>query len=144
MTASEMMWSLLHTAAYAGLGVVLLIAGFWLLDLVTPGDLKTAVFRHQARDAAVVSAAHLIATSAVIVSSVAESAEDFQDGIVFTALHGGFGVMMLVASVVLVDLLTPGDLRGSISDDDPQLHAGAVIVAAAELALGAIVAFSIS
>jgi uncharacterized membrane protein YjfL (UPF0719 family) len=143
MTARELLFSLLHTTAYAGLGVVLLVVGFILLDVVTPGDLRTAIFRSQARDAAVVAAAHMIATGSVLVASIAASQDNFRDGFVSTAAHGLLGVILLVAAVVIVDVLTPGDLRGSLSDDDPRLHAGAVIVAATELALGAIVAFPI-
>jgi uncharacterized membrane protein YjfL (UPF0719 family) len=143
MTARELLFSLLHTSAYAALGVVLLVLGFLLLDAVTPGDLRTAVFRTQARDAALVAATHMIATASVLVASIAASDNNFRTGFVSSAAHGLLGVVLLVASVVIVDLLTPGDLRGSLSDDDPHLHAGAIIVAATELAVGAIVAFSI-
>jgi hypothetical protein len=136
--------SLLHSVAYTAVGIGLLVAGFWLLDFATPGDLRAAVFHKHARDAAVVAGAHMIATAAVIAAAILTSDDSFADGIASAAAHGALGIVLLTVSVIVADLLTPGDFRSSLTDEDTGLHGAAIVVACVEIAVAAIIAVSIS
>ena len=140
---TDLFTSLWHTVAYAGVGVLLLVIGFWVLDLVTPGDLRSAVFRFKAVDAGLVAGAHMISMALVIAASINSSEDKFSDGIVSTLAHGLVGVVLLALALILVDALTPENFRESLTDDDPTLSGGAVLMAAVELAVGAVVAVSI-
>jgi uncharacterized membrane protein YjfL (UPF0719 family) len=136
--------SLLHSVAYTVIGMALLVAGFWLLDLATPGDLRAAVFRNHARDASVVASAHMLATALVIAAAIQSSDDRFSDGIVSAAAHGLLGIVLLTLAVILADILTPGNFRESLTDDDPGLSGGSIVVAGVEIAVALIIAVSIS
>jgi uncharacterized membrane protein YjfL (UPF0719 family) len=140
---TDLFTSLWHTVAYTGVGVFLLVFGFWVLDLVTPGDLRSAVFRFKAIDAGLVAGAHMISMALIIIAAIHSSAEKFSEGIVSTFAHGVVGVVLLALALILVDALTPENFRESLTDNDPTLTGGALLMAAVELAVGAVVAVSI-
>jgi hypothetical protein len=136
--------SLLQSVAFTALGIALLIAGFWLLDIATPGDLRAAVFRKHAHDAAIVASAHMFATAIVIAAAIQNSDDKFADGMASAAAHGLLGIVLLTLAVIVADLLTPGNFRESLTDDDAGLSGGSIVVAGVELAVAIIIAVSIS
>ena len=68
-----MLDSILATFAYFGVAAVLLLAGFVVLDLLTPGKLYRAVFVDHHVNAAVIASAQQIALGAVLVTAIVHS-----------------------------------------------------------------------
>ncbi len=133
---------LIATVAYLGVGVVLLILGFYVLDLLSPGRLSTVIMRDRNRNAAVVAAAGMLGLAIVIGTAVLTTNDDFTTGIVTTALFGLVGVLLQAVVFVILDALTPGKLGDVVCD--PEDHPGSYLIAASLLASGIIVATCIS
>lgn len=127
---------------YGAVGITLLVAGFYIIDLLTPGKLGALIMEERSRPAAIITAAGMIAVGAVVTTSIASADGDLGEGLAETASYGGVGVLMMGLSFVIVDVITPGKLGDICHDDD---NPPAVwLVAAAMLAAGAIVSAAIS
>lgn len=133
---------LVRTLAYAGVGVVLLVLGFLLLDKLTPGDLGDQIMVQRQRGATRVAAGGILGLVAVIATAVIRTQDDFTVGIVNTAVFGLVGIVLQGVAFLIVDKLTPGDLGATVSGDDD--HPGTILVAATLFASGILVAACIS
>jgi uncharacterized membrane protein YjfL (UPF0719 family) len=139
---SDLVTGALGGLAYGAVGLVLMALGFLVVDLLTPGQLRDIVWRDRNGNAAVVVAAGLLGTGAIVVTAILTSEDDLGHGLASTATYGILGLVLMALSFVAVDLLTPGKLGDVICD--PQPHPAAYVTAASHLALAAIVAASIS
>lgn len=61
--------SVLLAAVYALVGVLLMAAGFWIFDLLTPGSLQKEIFVHRNVAAGVLAAGVMVALGIVIYAS---------------------------------------------------------------------------
>jgi uncharacterized membrane protein YjfL (UPF0719 family) len=61
--------SVTMAAIYAVLGVLLMAAGFWIFDLLTPGSLQKEIFVHRNVAAGVLAAGVMVAIGIVIYAS---------------------------------------------------------------------------
>lgn len=127
---------------YALLGFVLLVIGFFVLDLLTPGKLGELVVKDRNRNAAIISAAGLLGLSFVVTAAVFQTHDNFVRGMVYTGLFGLVGVALQAVGFVIVDLLTPGKLGDIVVEDST--HPAVWLVAAAQLAVGLMVAAAIA
>ena len=131
-----------RTFAFLGVGVVLLAAGFHVLDLFTPGRLVDLIMTQNNRNAARVAAAAILSLAIVIATAVITTNDDFLYGLVSTAIFGIVGVLLQTAVYFVFDLLTPGNVGDVV--DDPVDHPGSWVLAASLIASGVIVAACIS
>jgi len=132
----------LATLAYAAVGTVVLGIGYAVLDAITPGNLRHLVYTDHNRNAAVLSAANVLAIGAVVTTAIVTSDDDLGRGIADATVYGLLGIALLAASFKVIDWLTPGNL-GEISTD-PQGTPAVFVTAAFQLALGAVLAAAIS
>lgn len=109
-----------YGAAYTALGLALLSLGYWVLDLLTPGHLGRQLEGrgdHQMRSsgAGVVAAAWLLGQGMIIFTAIWTNGDSsFGYAFVSTALFGLMGVLLLAATFLVLDLLTPGKLGDAI------------------------------
>lgn len=132
----------LSTLAFAGVGTVVLGAGYAVLDAVTPGNLRQLVYEHRNSNAAIVAIANLLALAAIVTTAIVTSGDELGRGLLDAATYGGLGIVLLAVSFKLLDVVTPGDLGALVTDERP--HPAAWVTAAFQLALGAVLAASIS
>ena len=132
----------LSTLAYAGVGTVVLAAGYAVLDAVTPGNLRQLVYEHRNRNAAVVAIGNLLALGGIVTTAIVTSGDELGRGLADAAVYGALGIVLLALAFKLVDAVTPGDLGALVTGEDP--HPAAWVTAAFQLALGAVLAASIS
>ena len=129
--------------AYGGLGIVLLVAGFFVIDALTPGRLGQELVERRSANAAIVVGAGLLAIGAVITSSIAASLEDSLIKGLGSALgYGVAGIVLQGVAFKVMDVITPGRLGDVIYDR--QVAPIAVVHAAFSLAVGAMLAASIA
>jgi uncharacterized membrane protein YjfL (UPF0719 family) len=128
--------------AYAAVGTVLMVVGFVVVDLLTPGSLRQLVWADRNSNAVIVLSSGLIGTAAVVVTAILTSDDDFGRGIVSTVGYGLLGLLLMAVSFVVVDLLTPGRLGELLVQSEP--HPAAWVTASAHLSVAAIVAAAIS
>ncbi len=127
---------------YGGVGIVLLALGFLVIDLLTPGNLGELVCVQRNRSAGIITAAGMIAVGGIVATAIASADGSLGEGLAETAGYGGAGVAMLALAFVVIDLITPGRLGDMVQEEGEQ--PAAYMTAAALIAVGAIVAASIS
>lgn len=133
---------MLHTTVYAVLGVALLILGFVLVDLLTPGQLRHQIWAQRNRNAAIYLTTSLLGTGAIVFTAILTTYADLTDGLASTAAFGLLGLVLKAGAFWLVDLLTPHKLGEMIVDT--KSHPAVWVAAAADLAISAIVCASIT
>jgi Domain of Unknown Function (DUF350) len=125
---------------YAVVGLVLMVVGFYAIDLATPGPLRKMVDEGKP-NAIVVSAAGIISMAFIVVLAIFASSGKLAEGLIAAAIYGLVGiaaqvVMMRVATIVI------GIDMNELFESDEYMHE-ALMVAAVQLALGMVVAFAI-
>lgn len=138
----DLLLELLSTLGFAVVGMVILAAGYFMVDLVTPGHLGRHVFVDHNRDAALVLASSLVALGMIVAMAIWTTQGDGWQSIVVALAYGLLGIVLLGASFVALDLITPASLRTLVADphDDPAVW----VAVASQLAIGLIVVASLS
>lgn len=138
-----MLESIGYAVAYSGVGLVLLYAGFFALDLLTPGHLASHIWRDRCLSPAIVLAASFLGLGGVIFTAIWTNAESgFGDALGWTVAFGVLGVVLQSVAFLLLDLVTPGKMSELVIERG--LHPAALVVAASQLAVSLIVIASIA
>src|SRR6516225_533278 len=119
-----------------------LVVGFYMVDLLTPGKLRQLVFIDRRPNAVVVAGAMYIALTTVIVSAIVNSYSQLGQGLLGVAVYGLMGVILLGIALLTMHLVIPGDFHEHV--DDPALHPGSFAVALILLAVGGVTAAAVS
>ncbi len=114
---NSLLEGLLATAAYTGVGLALLVLGFFVLDLLTPGKLADEIFKNHRRDATIFAAVGLVSLAAIIATAIysagSETWETFGDAVAY----GLLGIVLQAVAFLVLDVLTPGKLGETLTDD---------------------------
>jgi uncharacterized membrane protein YjfL (UPF0719 family) len=104
--------------AYSGVGLAVLIAGFFVLDALTPGNLGKLVVDGNP-NAAVLAAATLVSLGLVLWFAIFFTGAGW-DGLDDALVYGAVGVGAQLVGFMLLDLLTPGKLGDVCMDVNPE------------------------
>ena len=80
-----------RAGAYGALGLVLLVLGIFLVDLLLPGKLGRQIWQERNRNAAVVLSSSLLGIGGIVFTSIWTTYDDFGKGLVSTAVFGVLG-----------------------------------------------------
>ena len=109
-----MLESLLYGAGYALAGIGLLVAGYFMLDVLTPGRLGHKVYAERSVNGAVILSATFLGLGAIEFTAIwTNAASGFGSALGWTVAFGLLGVVLQGISFLLLDLLTPGSLGRS-------------------------------
>lgn len=125
---------------YAVLGVLLMLLGFYCVDLTTPGPLSRQV-RAGLPGAVAVTAAGMLGISFVVLASIISSSGVLADGLASTAVWGIIGVFAQVLGARLLEWVTGIDMRALLAAE--RMTAQAWLVAIVHVALGLVVAAAV-
>lgn len=125
---------------YALVGLVLMLVGFFAVDLTTPGSLRGMVAQGLP-NAVVVSAAGMLSMAFIVVLAIYSSAGKLGEGLIAAAVYGLVGIVAQVVSVRVLELVFGIDIGAVLHK--PQFTTEALVVAAAHFALGLVVAVAI-
>ena len=125
---------------YAVLGLLLLLIGFWAVDVTTPGPLNRMV-RAGNPGSVVVTASGLVGIAFVIVTAISVSTGSLLEGLLATLIFGLVGIIAQVGAVRLLEWITGIDVGAVLKSET--LLPQAWVIAAAHLAIGAVVAVAI-
>jgi uncharacterized membrane protein YjfL (UPF0719 family) len=128
-------------ALYAVVGLVLILLGFYAIDWTTPGKLSDLV-RTGKPNAVVITAAGLLSMAFIIVIAITNSASDLTAGLITSLVYGLIGIIVQVIAVRILEWATRMDI-GEIIQSETYSPAS-IVVAAAHIALGLVVAVAIS
>jgi uncharacterized membrane protein YjfL (UPF0719 family) len=139
---TNVLHGLLAATAFTVVGVLLLLGGFLLVDLLTPGPLRHQIWSERNGNAAVFLSSALIGIGAICFTSIITTYDDLLVGLFSTAVFGTLGLLLMAGAFLVVDALTPGRLGEILVDHDR--HPAVWVSAATNLAVAAIVCASIS
>jgi len=125
---------------YAVLGVLLMLLGFYAVDLTTPGKLNRMV-RDGLPNAVVVTAAGMVSMAFIIVVAIYTSSGALTEGLLSSLVFGLVGIVAQVSGVRLLEWVTGIDIGAVLAAD--HLRPQAFVVSAAHLTLGLVVAVAI-
>ncbi|BBY16801.1 DUF350 domain-containing protein [Mycolicibacterium litorale] len=127
---------------YFVVGALVLAAGFALVDLLTPGNLRTLVFVEYRPNAVAVASGMYAALALVVVSAIIASSNELAQGLVDAAVYGIVGVVLQGVALVVLEVLVPGRFRDLIEAE--RLHPSAIATAVVLLAVGGVNAAALS
>lgn len=125
---------------YALLGAVLMLIGFWAIDITTPGKLNRLV-RDGRPGAVLVTSAGMISMAFIVVVAIWSASGLLAEGLLAALIFGLVGIIAQVAAVRVLEWVT-GIRIGEVLAAD-ELNTEAWVVAAAHVALGLVVAVAI-
>ncbi len=128
--------------AYFAVGVIVLILGFLMVDVLTPGNLRQLVFIDRRPNAVVLASAMYIALAIVIISAIASSYSQLGQGLIGVAVYGIIGVALQGAALLILQIAVPGRFREHV--EEPELHPAAFATATMLVAVGGVIAAAIS
>jgi uncharacterized membrane protein YjfL (UPF0719 family) len=126
---------------YGVVGLLLMFVGFYAIDLTTPGKLSQLVHRGLP-NAVVVTASGLLSMAFIVVVAIFNSGNDLAEGLITSLVYGLLGIIVQVVAVRLLEWATRIDVGHTIEQE--RFQPISVVVAAAHLALGLVVAVAIS
>lgn len=124
--------------SYAGSGLLLMVIGYFVVDLLTPGKLHVILWEQKSRNAAVLVASDLGGVAIIVIAAIRASSDDLAAGILSTLVFGILGIILMGVSFVLIGLLTPGRTGDIINS--PQMHPEVWVNATAHLGIAGIMA----
>lgn len=131
-----------EAVAFGGVGLVILIMGYGLIDILTPGKLNDLVFKEHNRNASIIVTSGLLSIGLIEAAAILGAEDTLGRGLASAAIYGIAGLVILGVSFLIIDLLTPGSLGEIIVDETH--WAAALVTGAAHLAVGGVVAAALS
>jgi uncharacterized membrane protein YjfL (UPF0719 family) len=131
-----------YAVAYSGVGIALLVLGFYALDLLTPGHLGRHIYEERSVNAGLTLAAGFLGQGAIVFATIWTNATSgFGRALLYTVVFGVLGVLLQAVAFLVLDLITPGRLGEHLMQ--PGLHPAGLVSAAAQLSVALIVVASI-
>ncbi|TDD65510.1 DUF350 domain-containing protein [Actinomadura rubrisoli] len=129
--------------AYAGVGLVLFIVGFYMTDLATPGRLITVIRDHRNPNATLLACAATVGVGLIVAMSIFASGGDLAEGLTRTLVFGGGGIIAQTVATMIFDRLV-GISIGTLADDaGDKLEPAAILLAVANLMIGFVIAVAV-
>jgi hypothetical protein len=125
---------------YAIVGLVLMMIGFYAIDLTTPGPLRKMVDAGKP-NAIVVAAAGTVSMAFIVVLAIYASSGKLVEGLVGSAIFGLVGIIAQVVMMRFATLVIGIDMDALFQRDE--FNYESLMVAAAQFALGIVVAVAI-
>jgi len=131
-----------YAVAYTGVGIALLVLGFYALDLLTPGHLGRHIYDERSVNAGLTLAAGFLGQGAIVFATIWTNATSgFGRALLYTVAFGVLGVLLQAVAFLVLDLITPGRLGEHLMQ--PGFHPASLVSAAAQLAVAVIIVASI-
>jgi uncharacterized membrane protein YjfL (UPF0719 family) len=125
---------------YAVLGVLLVLLGFYAVDLTTPGKLNVMV-REGRPNSVVITAFGMVSMALIVVTAIYTSSGLLAEGLLQTLVFGLVGIVAQVGAVRLLEWVMRIDIGSVLAAE--RLQAQSFLIGAAHLAIGLVVAFAI-
>ncbi|MFI7615120.1 DUF350 domain-containing protein [Nonomuraea terrae] len=128
-------------AAYAAVGVILMIVGFYVIDWATPGKLSEIIRRERNPNATLLASSALAAVGLIVAASIWASGGRLAEGLAGTAVFGLVGIVVQTVAMLLFDKVVGISVRELVKE--PELQPGARVLAVTHVALGLITAVAV-
>jgi uncharacterized membrane protein YjfL (UPF0719 family) len=129
-----------QTLAYAGVGLAILVAGFFVMDLLTPGKLGDLIGQGNP-NASILAATTLFALGLVMWFAIFFTGAGW-DGLDDAIVFGLVGVGAQAVGFGIMELVIPGKLRDCVVD--AAFHPQIAVLAGAQVAIALVVCASLT
>jgi uncharacterized membrane protein YjfL (UPF0719 family) len=131
-----------YAVAYTGVGIALLVLGFFVLDLLTPGHLGRHIYENRSVNAALTLASGFLGQGLIVFASIWTNATSgFGQALLYTVVFGLVGVVLQAVAFLVLDLITPGKLGEHLTEG--AFHPASLVSAAVQLSVAIIIVASI-
>jgi uncharacterized membrane protein YjfL (UPF0719 family) len=131
--------SVLQVLAYTGVGIAVLVAGFLMLDAITPGKLGALVMEGN-RGAGLLAGTSLFSLGLVLFFAIFFTGAGW-DGLDDALVFGIVGVIVQALGIFILDLLIPGRLAQHCFEPN---HPASWVTAGIQLSVALIVCASLT
>lgn len=121
---------------YSLVGLLLMLIGYLVVDLLTPGKLHDLLWKERSINGAILVASNLVGVSIIVTGAIFASLDDFLPGLLSTFIFGLIGIAIMAISFALIDLLTPGKLGDIVHD--PKMHPAVWVNASAHVGIAVV------
>ncbi|MEU1390405.1 MULTISPECIES: DUF350 domain-containing protein [unclassified Nonomuraea] len=128
-------------AAYAAVGVILLIVGFYVIDWATPGKLSEIIRTERNANATLLTTSALAAIGLIVAASIWSSGGRLAEGLAGTAVFGLVGIVVQTVAMLVFDKVVGISVRELVKE--PELQPGARLLAVTHVAIGLITAVAV-
>ncbi|MDX6743454.1 DUF350 domain-containing protein [Actinocorallia sp. A-T 12471] len=97
--------NVLAILAYAALGLVLFVIGFYVVDLATPGRLVSVIRHDRNPNATLLAGAGMVAVGVIVSASIFATDAVLLEGLLATAVYGVVGIVGQVVAMLVFDLI---------------------------------------
>jgi uncharacterized membrane protein YjfL (UPF0719 family) len=126
--------------AYAAVGLVLFVIGFYMTDLATPGRLITVIRTHRNPNATLLACASTVGVGLIVAVSIFASGGDLVEGLTRTLVFGLVGIVAMTVATLVFDKLVGISIRELADDDEDKLEPAAILLGVANLMIGFVTA----
>lgn len=141
LTAVDLLEEIGIVLSFCGVALVMLLLGFLLIDLLTPGRLSELIWTERNRNASVIVSMGFVAQGIIVAAAIWASNSEFVEGLITTAAYSLIGLLVNAAVLFVVDRFTPGDVRSTIVHDEP--HPGSWVIGTLRVVVAGIIALAI-
>ncbi|XVQ83702.1 DUF350 domain-containing protein [Microbispora siamensis] len=127
--------------AYAILGVLLLVAGFYVVDLATPGRLSKIIRTDRNPNATVLAASSVAGVGLVVAASIWSSGGALREGLLATLVFGLVGIAVQTLGMVAFDKVAGISVRELVRE--ATLQPAAVLLGVTHFFIGLITAVAV-
>lgn len=128
-------------AAYTALGLVLLVIGFFAVDMATPGRLTTIIRTNRNANATLLAVCGMAGVGLVVAASIFASGGKLLEGLIATLVWGLVGIVAQQIATLVVRHLLSIDVAGLMSKE--KLEPSAVLLGAMQATIGLITAIAV-
>lgn len=127
--------------SYAAVGFILLLAGFYAVDVATPGRLTKIIRTDRNSNATLLAVCGIASVGLIVMASIWASAGSLAEGLVATLCWGALGVLAQVGCFVIFRALL--GINTAELMKKPELDPTAVLLGAMQVSIGAVTAISV-
>ncbi|WP_067180256.1 DUF350 domain-containing protein [Microtetraspora niveoalba] len=131
----------LAIGAYAVLGVLLLVAGFYAVDLATPGRLSRLIREERNPNAAALAASGLVAVGLIVAASIWSSGGALREGLIATLVFGLVGIAVQTIAMIVFDRVVGIPVRTLLGE--ATLQPATILLSATHVVIGLITAVAV-
>ncbi|GAA3127840.1 DUF350 domain-containing protein [Streptosporangium carneum] len=131
----------LAIAAYAALGVILLIIGFYVIDLAIPGKLSKLIKVDRNPNATMLTGSGLAAVGLIVAASIWSSGGALHEGLLATLVFGLAGIAVQTVAMIVFDRVAGISVRELVKETD--LQPGTRLLAVTHVVIGLITAVAV-
>lgn len=127
--------------AYGIVGTLLMVLGYLVVDLLTPGKLHELIWVDRNRNATLLVAANILGVAIVVATAIFASPDALIPGLAATFVYGVVGLLIMAIAFFVIDLCTPGKLGAIVTETEP--HPAVWVNVSAHLSVAIVVAAAI-